>query len=272
MMEAGLRLRQLREQLGLTIRDVEAAASVIAAKYNNQDYSLSLSRLSDIESKGVLPSIFRLYALAAIYRRDIRDLFALYGIDCGQLGEDSQLNPLPKTHRYASLRPTTVRMPVRLDPGFDLQETTNLGRMVAKWGIVPLELLSQFENSDYSFGYIGAKDFTMYPLLMPGSLVQIDEMKNKVIEGDWRSEYERPIYFIEMRDGFACCWCSLDGNLLVLHPHPLSHCRVRVKKHPQEAEILGQVVGMAMRLDVVSSALRSAADDQAGGPPKRQLT
>ena len=34
---------------------------------------------------------------------------------------------------------------------------------------------------------------------------------------------------------------------IVLQPHPLSPSQVRVLKYPQEAEVLGQVVGVAMR-------------------------
>jgi hypothetical protein len=88
----------------------------------------------------------------------------------------------------------------------------------------------------------------MYPILPPGSFVQVDEAKNKVGEGTWRSEYERPIYFVEMRDGFTCCWCSVKRDSIVLQPHPLSPVSVRVLKYPQEAEVLGQVIGIAMRL------------------------
>ena len=63
---AGQRLRALREQLGLTIRDVEAASVRIASKHSNEDFALSLSRLSDIETKGILPSLYRLYSLAVV--------------------------------------------------------------------------------------------------------------------------------------------------------------------------------------------------------------
>jgi hypothetical protein len=88
----------------------------------------------------------------------------------------------------------------------------------------------------------------MYPILPPGSFVQVDETKNKVGEGAWRSEFERPIYFVEMRDAYTCCWCSTKRDSIVLQPHPLSPVPVRVLKYPQEAEILGQVVGVAMHL------------------------
>ena len=88
----------------------------------------------------------------------------------------------------------------------------------------------------------------MYQLLLPGSFLQVDESRDEVMEGAWRSEYERPIYFVETREGFTCCWCSLDGDEILLQPHPLSPVRVRVARHPQDAEVIGQVVGVAMRL------------------------
>jgi hypothetical protein len=40
----------------------------------------------------------------------------------------------------------------------------------------------------------------------------------------------------------------LKGESLVLQPHPLSPQAVRILRHPQEAEVIGQVIGVAMRL------------------------
>jgi hypothetical protein len=141
-----------------------------------------------------------------------------------------------------------VRMPTRLDPGFSLQKTTDLRRAIEQWGTVPLTYLGLFADDRYTYGYVGSEDFTMYPILPPGSFVQVDEAKNKVSDGRWRSEFERPIYFVEMRDGYTCCWCSMKRDSIVLQPHPLSPVAVRVLRYPQEAEVLGQVVGVAMRL------------------------
>jgi len=76
----------------------------------------------------------------------------------------------------------------------------------------------------------------------------VDESRNKVVEGGWRSEYERPLYFVETRDGYTCCWCSMRKDEIILQPHPLAPAAVRILRHPQEAEVLGQVVGVAMKL------------------------
>lgn len=249
MVTPGLHLRTLREQLGLTMRDVETASSRVAARHGNDDFAISLSRLSDIETKGIVPSIYRLYSLAVIYRYDFRELLGWYGIDVNDAAGDIGVAVPPKSHLARVLEgPLSVRMPVRLDPAFDPRRTANLGRMIEQWGVVPLSYLEQFSNTHYTYGYIGSEDFTMYPILQPGSFVQIDESKNKVLQGMWRSEYERPIYFVETRAGYSCCWCTLKGDQLVLQPHPLSPMQIRMLRHPQDAEVIGQVVGVAMRL------------------------
>ena len=246
---AGQKLRAAREKLGHTIRDVETASARLAAKYGIDEYNIPLSRLSDIETKGILPSIYRLYAFSVIYRISAEALLSWYGVDLKQQAQDLSVVEPPKTHRLrANVGAGEVQVPVRLDPGFDIRKTSNLGRMIEKWGGIPLIFLQQLAQSPYTYGYIGAEDFTMYPLLLPGSFVQIDEARNKVCEGMWRSEYERPMYFVETREGHVCCWCALRQNQLVLQPHPLSPVQPRVLKDQQEAEVIGQVVGVAMRL------------------------
>ena len=248
MVHAGQRLKALREQLGLTLRDVESASLRIAEKHGNPEFAFPLSRLSDAETKGVVPTLYRLYSLAVVYRRDLRDLLAWYGVDLRQFPADLALVECPRTHLAEGLETLPeVQLPVRMDPGFDLKHTTNLGRMIERWGVAPLAFLADLANAHYTYGYIGSQDFTMYPLLLPGSFVQVDERRNEVATGGWASEYERPVYFVETREGFTCCWCDVRGSQLILQPHPLSPVAARVLR-PNEADVLGQVVGVAMRL------------------------
>ncbi|HET8668651.1 MAG TPA: hypothetical protein VFM10_11770 [Terriglobales bacterium] len=249
MLTPGQRLRALREEFGLTIRDVETASIRIAAKHQHDDFIIPLSRLSDIETKGIIPSIYRLYALCVIYRRDLRELLAWYGVDLNGVASDLNLIEPPRSHRTEAVDPTTLlRVPVKMDPAFDSRKTSNFGRMIEQWGTVPLAYLSDLTTTEFTYGYVGTEDFTMYPILLPGSFVQIDETKNEVVNGVWRSEYERPIYFVETREGYTCAWCAVRKDQLILQPHPLSPVPVRVLQHPRDAEVVGQVVGMAMKL------------------------
>jgi transcriptional regulator with XRE-family HTH domain len=246
---AGDKLRKLREDLGLTLRDVEAASVRLSAMYRNADYALPISRLSDIETKSSVPNIFRLYSLAVIYRISMRELLALFGVDLNKVVADSSVANPAQTHKLPNSDLVEFRMPVKLDPAFNFSKTSNLGRFIMQWGTVPLAFLEKFESNEFTYGYIGSEDFTMYPLLLPGSFVQVDEAKNKVLEGGWRSEYERPIYFVLTRNGYTCCWCDQEGPNTVLLAHPLSPVKARSRRSDRDVEIVGQVVGVAMRLD-----------------------
>ncbi|HTZ97377.1 MAG TPA: helix-turn-helix transcriptional regulator [Terriglobales bacterium] len=263
MPQTGQNLRGLREQLGLTMRDVETASERIAEKHNNDEFLIVPSRLSDFETKGVVPSIYRLYSLAVIYRRDLRELLCWYGIDLDWVATDLELASPPRSHLSQALANlSSVQMPVRLDPSFDPRRTANFGRMVEKWGLVPMSYLSQLSAFQFTYGYIGSEDWTMYPIIPPGSFVQVDEAKSKVTEGHWRSEYERPIYFVETREGHTCCWCSLSGENIILQPHPLSPAAARVLLYPQEAEVIGQVVGLAIKMGDWRPIFEPAADSK----------
>lgn len=248
----GESLRKVREQLGLTIRDVEGASSKIADRYGNHGFAISLSRLSDIETKGVVPGVHKLYALSIIYRRDLYELLQLYGIEIGNSGKDVEIAGLKikNSHRFTLLDSVpNAEMPINIDPGFNIRMTSDAGRLIMRWGVVPIHLLAQFKDRKYTYGYIGMDDLSMYPLILPGSFVQVDESLNTVVKKRWHSEYERPIYFAETRQGFACSWCELNGNLLTLTSHPMSPVPNRTLRLGSEVEVIGQVAGIAMRLN-----------------------
>src|ERR1019366_6311995 len=127
----GHRLRALREALGFTMREVAAASTQIAGRLGSEDFFIPPSRLSDIETKGVVPSVFRFYSLAAIYHRPVRALLQLYGIDLDGISSEWDSSQPAHTHLVTlENEQTACSIPVKMDPGFDLRETSDLGRMV----------------------------------------------------------------------------------------------------------------------------------------------
>jgi hypothetical protein len=221
----------------------------IAEQHHNDDFAIPLSRLSDVETKGVTPSVYRLYTLSVIYRRDLREILSWYGIDVNVTGADLHLAAPPNSHTSTATDSSTLlQVPIALDPGFDPKKTVNLSRMIQQWGLVPITYLAKMLPGKFTYGYVGREDLTMYPLILPGTFVQIDESRTRPGSGPWNSEYERPIFFVETRSGFVCSWCSIVEDKLVLQPHPLSPVAPQTYRHPQDAEILGQVIGIAMRL------------------------
>jgi len=249
VLSAGKKLRELREHIGLTLRDVELASTTLAESRGIEEFIINPSRLSDIETKGVIPSIYRLYVLSVIYRADFTELLKVYGVDLSFTAADFSICSPGKTHRIEMAEGRgNVQIPNKLDPGFDVRRSTDLGRMIESWGVVPMQYLQELSKKKYTYAYVGLEDLTMYPLLLPGSFVQVDEDRSRVEEKKWRSELERTIYFVETREGHVCCWCSVRRGEIILQSHPLSPVPARILKHPQEAEVLGQVVGVAMRL------------------------
>ncbi len=99
MFSAGQNLRALREKLGLTMRDVETASARLAGKHHNDEFAIPPSRLSDIETKGIVPSIYRVYSLAVIYRTDARELLSWYGVDFNRTAPDLA-TPWRASHRF----------------------------------------------------------------------------------------------------------------------------------------------------------------------------
>ena len=93
------------------------------------------------------------------------------------------------------------------------------------------------------YGFIGLSDFTMYPLIRPGSLVRIDTLQRKLQTIIWKNDYERPIYFVELRNAYACSWCELVSKDLLLIPHNSSSQNIRRFLFGREAEIVGRVIG-----------------------------
>jgi transcriptional regulator with XRE-family HTH domain len=251
----GERLRHTRIRLGLTTRDVDELSRKIATEKANEDFTVSHARLVQIENGESTPSIYKLYSLSAIYGCGVTDLLSLY-LDLGDTVRQHLAFDHPSTHLIdfgAGESERKITFPVRFDPGFNLQKSSLLSRMVEVWGEVPVGLLQHLDLRRGRWGLIGLNDYTMYPLVRPGSLVQIDERQRPLTPAVHRSEYDRPIYFLELRDGYVCSWCEFRKGKIVSIPHPLSGVTTREFLLPTEAEVIGRVTAVAARFIPIES-------------------
>jgi transcriptional regulator with XRE-family HTH domain len=240
------RLKELRSRLGISTRDVSARSQHIAEAEGNPEFHISNAWLSQVENSDSIPGIHKLYSLSAIYRVKITELFLMFGIDLTRLSQHQLRSQLVSTHLTtldAADPDGKVLFPVRFDPSFDVRHTNLLSRMVEVWGQVPVAFIQGLDVRNNMYGYIGLEDYMLYPILRPGSFVQIDPTARKILRRGWTSEYERPIYFVELRDGYCCSWCELNYEELLLLPHPLSPCKIRRLIHGVDAEIIGLVTG-----------------------------
>lgn len=244
-METGLRLRQIRERLGLTYRDVERASLELASRRGRPDFILHISRLADIENHGVVPGIHKVYTLAAVYHLDPVQILAWYDVPLSELFVDGAVSRPSNTHLAAP--PIAMRTPIRFDPAFDPRRTEFLSRMVQQWG--RLEGALDPGESNYRYGYVGLADRRMAPILRPGSIVLVDVTARRVEAAEWTTEYDRPLFFVDVRDGYRCGWFHQDRFRLTMQPHPLSNCAPEFWPLPEGAEVIGRVVGVVTRLN-----------------------
>jgi len=227
---AGQTLKSLRNRRNITVREVEQASRRIADVKGDKRFCISNGWLAQLENGDSEPSIWKLFSLSVIYHADLLYLLTLYNIDVDEkakyeLVADPYLTQLIPHNGNGSSEISFA------------QERSSTG----------LNVTSAVDGDDCArhilYGHLGLSDFTMYPMIRPGALLKIDTSQNKVVTSAWNNEYERPIYFIELRGACTCGWCELQGNQLLIIPHPSPFASVRRFHYPREAEIVGRVVG-----------------------------
>jgi transcriptional regulator with XRE-family HTH domain len=251
-MDPGEQLKEIRNRLGLSTREVAVRSQKIANQEGNSEFSISSPWLTQIENEeDAQPSIYKIFSMASIYGVTCDYILSLYGVDVRKTAIYHAEMPTEKTH--------PVEFPVQEDAksielplDFDVNQTSLLSRTIETWGSFPLGLIQSLDLRHHLYGYVGLKDYTLYPIIHPGTFVSIDPERNKPRLHLFRSEYERPIYFVDLRKEKECVcgWCEVTDTKLLVIAHPLSGCETRIFAFPGEAEIIGQVTGVAMGIAV----------------------
>ena len=78
---AGKKLAKLRKQRGLTLRAVRDISEQVAVMLRSRAFIVQPSGLSQIETRGDIPSIYKLYSLSIAYERTMREILCFYGLN-----------------------------------------------------------------------------------------------------------------------------------------------------------------------------------------------
>ena len=223
-MPAGQKLKSLRNRRNITVREVEQASRRIADVKGDKRFCLSNGWLAQLENGDSEPSICKLFSLSVIYHANLLDLLLLYNIDVND------------KEKYESVADPYLTQLISQNGNGSASHDQSSTTLTAS-------LSSEDCPNHIIYGHLGLAEFTMYPMIRPGAHLTINTSQNKVVMNVWRNEYERPVYFIELRGAYACGWCELQGNQLLIIPHHSSPASVRRFTYPREAEIVGRVVG-----------------------------
>ena len=242
MEQIGARLRAVRQEWGLTLREVEERSIRIAQQWGNPSYRISASWLDRIEREGRRLSFVKFIVLAAVYSIAPDQLLAY----CPDASDDSPSDGQPSS-------PNTTLL---LTKG-PLEEHARLWLpdSIAAEPIPDDTMLLSPEDhlpSHYRRGIIGRQDKTLDPMIRPGSIVLINTQRRAIAHRrEWTSEFDRPIYFLLSHAGYICGWCELDKNTewLTLVPHSLSYATGQRWRYRKEVEVIGRVAAVLLRLE-----------------------
>ena len=120
----------------------------------------------------------------------------------------------------------------------DRESATN--RLLTVWADAPMLLMLEEDWEDGPLVVVGFSDRMLWPLLPPGSLLRLDSRARKIEDRSW-PEFERPIYLIEYRDRFYCCYAQRRGDMLRLISHLESPAPPSFSVPYKDARVRGQL-------------------------------
>ncbi len=131
--------------------------------------------------------------------------------------------------------------------------TSATRRLLSAWSDIPLLLMLDVDWDRGPLVLVGLSDRMMWPLIPPGSLLQLDPKVRTVENGAW-SEFERPIYLIEVKGRFYCCHAQRRGDTLRLISHAESPSPPAISVPFKEAKVRGQLTPVFRPLPTRGSA------------------
>ena len=250
--ERGRRLKALRKAQGITLRQVETYSRQIAHFNGDKSFIIPHSSLDSIEKSGSpTPDIHRLISLCVIYRIKFAQLLLIFDVNLDDIVTLTLQLQLP----HSNLVPfeifdatRQVQLPVKSPLEADLRQTSILNHLVETWGEIPVALLQSLGLHEHLYGLIGTQDLSMNPLLPPGSLVQIDNRDTKIQTSGWKTDLERPIYFLQLREGYACGWCEITDGTLSIIPYSATQRPIKQFQYPGEIDVIGRVTIVVVAL------------------------
>lgn len=125
--------------------------------------------------------------------------------------------------------------------------------ILSVWSDTPILMMLDVDWDRGPLVLIGSSDRMMWPLLPPGSLLQLNQKVKTVATGSW-SEFERPIYLIEYKGKFHCCHAQRRGDTLRLISHAESMSPPAISVPFKEAKVRGQLTPVFRPLATRGSA------------------
>jgi len=234
----GNKLREIRLNWQLTLREVEERSSRLAQQWDNPAYRISASWLDRVEREDRGLSATKLIVLAVIYSLSAEQMIAL----C----------PAPPRKAHELDHISTPNATLLLDDGPLEQHARSLLPDAFLTDAPPQQttLLTSDPGTlpmQYRRAVIGCRDRMLEPMIPAGSVVLIDTQRRAIAtRREWTNEFNRPIYLLLTRTEYVVGFCELDksADWLTVVPHPLSYETSKRWRFRKEIEVVGTVAAV----------------------------
>ncbi len=215
---------------------------------NEAAFLLHRTFLSDVQSKGITPSMHRLQALAAALGVSLGQTYKFFRLDLDALPRLQAMLHRQRTHpvRTAIFNPeNSIRLPIL--PASPVERNMYLSDIALGWIDVAAGVLAHWrDRRSVRYVRIGLGDGTSYPFLPPGAYVQIEPVKSRLpLESFDPDTY----YLVSHRFGYSCCKCFLENRNLFLQPSKESGYPTLEVSYPDHAHVLGRATALVSRVD-----------------------
>ncbi len=236
-----------RLKTGLSLREASALSRQIASIYDDEQYFMSPSSLSDYEARDTPPRhIQKVITLCLLYAVPFHTVLNTVGVPAEKAGHEPIPDRFLPTLHLALLDETRVEPKERYDQGF-------LGQLLHRCEEVPVFLRGAIAKlcgvtapSLRSLFWIGGIRSPLHPYLANGLLVSVDRHRQKPIDSRSRPPWQQSLYIVLKRDGtYLCGPCGIENDNLVMHPDA-EHLVLREQfRNRRDAEVVGQVTAIA---------------------------
>jgi transcriptional regulator with XRE-family HTH domain len=236
-------IRNARLRAGLSFREASQRTKVVAKRLGDPRYYCAAGSLSDYETRRLPPRhIHKLISICTVYFASVREILEAAGISPEKAGtlpmpDDASLPP-PANTRLAS-------GPSRF-----------FGEMERRIGKLPYFLYdclgALFGRRNLSvrdvFWAGGIPRFAHH--FLRGALFLVVDRKRKRPRTDFSCpKWAQPVYIVQQRGGaYLCGFCSLENGTLLVRACSKGLPKLLRLRNRIDAEVVGQVVGVARRL------------------------
>ncbi len=243
-------LKKARLRAGLNFRSASALSREIAEALGDHRYFASSGALSDYEASDKLPRhIHKLFTLSIVYSLTLRELLRSFGIALDSFGKNSILSA-------TNVSPGDRAKGRRVRRINEEQSDNFFESMQKQFGDLPLFLESALPSLSGLLHFslrdvfrVGGGANLLHPALRGAVFVLVNRRSKKPRIFSLMPHWSQPLYLLQDRAGsYLLASCATEDRRLVAYTYPRGSARTQPVRRYIDAEVVGQIVGVARSL------------------------